>query len=62
MEEWMTIQEAMEKLQISRATIYRWSESGKLPIYKKLGKSRIKSQDVYLLLNEEYKPLHSPDK
>jgi excisionase family DNA binding protein len=61
LDELMTITEAMKILGIeSRATIYRWSKNGKLPIYKKSGKSWIKTEDVERLRNEigELKPLH----
>ncbi len=58
MEEWLTINEAIEMLEISRATIYRWSKSGILPIYTKLGKSRVKKEDVQKLLNEKFTPIH----
>lgn len=58
MDDWMTINEAIETLEISRATLYRWSKAGKLVIYKKLGKSKVKRQDVENLINEEATPLH----
>jgi excisionase family DNA binding protein len=61
MDELLTISEAMKILGIeSRATIYRWSKTGKLPIYKKSGKSWIKTEDVEKLKKEigELKPLH----
>lgn len=57
MEEWVSINEAAEILGITRATIYRWSRSGRLPIYKVVGKSRIKKADIEKLLTD-IKPLH----
>jgi excisionase family DNA binding protein len=58
LDEWLTINDAIEMLGISRATIYRWSKSGRLPIYTKLGKSRVKKEDVQRLLNNEFVPIH----
>lgn len=31
--EWLTVEEAARYLKVSRRTIYRWSEVGKLPAY-----------------------------
>jgi excisionase family DNA binding protein len=61
LDELMTISEAMKVLGIkSRATIYRWSKSGKLPIYKKSGKSWVKKEDVDRVQKEfgDLRPLH----
>lgn len=53
MDEWLTIQEAMKRLKISRATIYRWAKAGRLTIYQ-LGprSSRIKRDDIERLERE----------
>ncbi len=58
MEEWVKINDAAKILGISRSTVYRYSESGKLPIYKRVGKSMIKREDIEKLL-ADIKPLHS---
>jgi len=31
--EWLTVEEAARYLKVSRRTIYRWSEVGRLPVY-----------------------------
>ncbi|HOJ76695.1 MAG TPA: helix-turn-helix domain-containing protein [Bacillota bacterium] len=57
MEEWVSINEAAKILGVNRTTIYRWSKSGQLPIYKVVGKSKVKKADIEKLLND-VKPLH----
>ena len=37
MTKYLTSEEVMEKLQISKSTLYRWAKSGKLP-YSRIGK------------------------
>jgi excisionase family DNA binding protein len=34
MDEWLTIQEAMQRLKASRATLYRWAKDGRLTIHQ----------------------------
>jgi len=53
MDEWLTIKEAMQRLKISRATLYRWAKAGRLTIHK-LGprSSRIKREDIERLEEE----------
>lgn len=58
LDEWITINEAIKMLEISRATIYRWSKSGILPIYTRMGKSRVKREDIEKILKEQFTPLH----
>jgi excisionase family DNA binding protein len=31
---WLAIKEAMQRLRIGRATLYRWAQAGRLTIYK----------------------------
>lgn len=44
---WLTVEEAARRLSVSRATIYRWAQAGRIQIYK-LGpkSSRIKAEDL----------------
>jgi excisionase family DNA binding protein len=51
--EWLTIQEAMQKLRVSRATIYRWAKAGRVTIHQ-LGprSSRISREDIERLERE----------
>lgn len=60
MDELMHINDAVIVLEVDRSTIYRWSKSGRLPIYKKAGKSWVKKEDVERIQKEigELKPLH----
>lgn len=45
--EWLTVQEAAERLKVSRVTIYRWAREGRLVIYKFGPKvARVRWQDV----------------
>jgi excisionase family DNA binding protein len=52
--EWLTVKEAMAYLKVSRATIFSWCASGKLPFYKidspVRGGRRFKRQDLDALL------------
>lgn len=61
MEEWLTIEEASKILGVSKVSIYRWSKSGELPIYKVVHKSRVKKSDVERIL-ADIKPLHKKQK
>ena len=61
MDEWLSLNEAAEKLGVKRVTLYRWSEKGILPIYKMIGKSVVKKADVDKII-ADIKPLHKkPD-
>jgi len=45
--EWLTVQEAANRLKVSRVTIYRWAREGRLVIYKFGPKvARVRWQDV----------------
>jgi excisionase family DNA binding protein len=45
--EWVTIQEAADRLKVSKVTIYRWAREGLLAIYKFGPKvARVRWQDV----------------
>jgi excisionase family DNA binding protein len=57
LDEWLNLNEAAKILNINRATIYRWSKQGILPIYKMVGKSMVKKADVDKVL-ADIKPLH----
>ena len=61
MVEWLTIDEAAKILGVNKATIYRWSRSGELIIYKVVHKSKVKKADVDKIL-ADIKPLHQPQK
>lgn len=51
----LTIQEAMQRLKISRATLYRWARVGRLKTYKLEPRtSRIRREDIEKL--ERMKP------
>jgi excisionase family DNA binding protein len=52
LDEWVSINEAVKILNVTRSTIYRWSKSGRLPIYKVVGKSLIKKADIKGLLSD----------
>jgi excisionase family DNA binding protein len=53
MSEWLTIQEAMQRLKISRATIYRWAKAGRLTIHQLGPRSpRIGREDIERLEEE----------
>lgn len=60
LEEWVSISDAVKILEVNRSTLYRWSKAGKLPIYKVVGKSRIKKTDIDKLLSD-VKMLHQND-
>lgn len=57
LEEWVSINDAVKILGVNRSTLYRWSKAGKLPIYKVVGKSKIKKTDIDKLLSD-VKMLH----
>lgn len=47
MTKWLTVEEAAERLNVGRATIYRWAKAGRILIYKLGPKaSRIKAEDL----------------
>ena len=45
-QEWLTIQEAQDRLNVARSTLYRWAQRGVLPIYKLGSRTVIKAEDV----------------
>jgi excisionase family DNA binding protein len=48
--EWLTVQEAADRLKVSRVTIYRWAREGRLTIYKFSPKvARVRWQDIEAL-------------
>jgi|LSQX01.2.fsa_nt_gb excisionase family DNA binding protein len=46
MPEWMTVEDVCEYLQVSKSTVFRWTNQGKLPAYKFGGARRYKREDV----------------
>lgn len=59
MDEFMTLTEAAEILNIDRSAFYRWNKTGKITLYKKGTRTLVKTDDVYRLKleSEEIKPL-----
>lgn len=59
-EEYISVNDALELLNITRMTLYRWAKIGKLPIYKQGRKSLVKRSDAERVKkeNEEIKPLY----
>ncbi len=55
--EWVTIQEAADRLKVSKVTIYRWAREGLLAIYKFGPKvSRVRWQDVEAMAQARHAP------
>lgn len=52
MEELMSVAEASRMLGVSRPTIYRWDENGRLKIYRIGGIPKVKKTDVEKILQE----------
>ena len=52
---WLTEQEAQEYLQVSRATLLRWRNEGKLKSYKLAGQrlTRYKQEDLDALMQPD---------
>lgn len=55
-QEWLTIQEAQERLNVSRSTLYRWAKRGVLPIYKLGFRTVVKAEDVERMERRASKP------
>ena len=53
---WLTIQEAQDRLNVARSTLYRWAQRGVLPIYKLGSRTVIKAEDVERLEHKAGKP------
>lgn len=64
MDELIHLNDAVIELEVDRSTLYRWSKDGKLPIYKKSGKSYVKKEDLEQVKKEftELKPIHGREK
>lgn len=59
-DEYISVNDTLKLLNITRATLYRWAKSGKLPIYKRGRQSLIKKADAERVKkeNEEIRPLY----
>ena len=59
-DEYITLNEAAEILEVKKPNLYRLAKSGKVPIYKKGSHSFAKREEVlrYKKENEEIKPLY----
>ena len=55
-QEWLTVQEAQERLNVSRSTLYRWAKRGVLPIYKLGFRTVVKAEDVERMERKASKP------
>ena len=55
-QEWLTIQEAQDRLNVARSTLYRWAQRGVLPIYKLGSRTVIKAEDVERMERRASKP------
>jgi len=55
-QEWLTVQEAQERLNVSRSTLYRWAKRGVLPIYKLGFRTVVKAEDVEPMDRRASKP------
>ena len=55
-QEWLTIQEAQERLNVARSTLYRWAQRGVLAIYKLGSRTVIKAEDVERMERRASKP------
>jgi excisionase family DNA binding protein len=55
--EWLTVDQVAARLQVERATIYKWAKAGRLKLYKFAPKvTRLKWEDVEALAQvKEYK-------
>ena len=53
---WLTIQEAQDRLNVARSTLYRWAQRGVLPIYKLGSRTVIKAEDVERMERKASKP------
>ncbi|MCE7870359.1 helix-turn-helix domain-containing protein [bacterium CPR1] len=57
----LTLEEACRRLQVSRATLYRWSRQGRLRLVQ-LGPraTRVREEDL-IQLEDRARPVHPPD-
>jgi len=55
-QEWLTIQEAQDRLNVARSTLYRWAQRGVLPIYKLGFRTVVKAEDVERMERKASKP------
>ena len=53
---WLTIQEAQDRLNVARSTLYRWAQRGVLAIYKLGSRTVIKAEDVERMERKASKP------
>ena len=53
---WLTIQEAQDRLNVARSTLYRWAQRGVLPIYKLGSLTVIRTEDVERMERKASKP------
>ncbi len=53
---WLTIQEAQDRLNVARSTLYRWAQRGVLPIYKLGFRTVVKAEDVERMERRASKP------
>ncbi|MBX6754925.1 MAG: helix-turn-helix domain-containing protein, partial [Thermorudis peleae] len=56
-ERWLTIDEASRLLGVGQSTLRRWSDSGKLPVYRTAGgHRRFRESDVLAMLRSGARP------
>jgi len=60
MEEILTVQEVAEYLRLSRATIWRWCNEGKLQAFKVGRGWRIHRSEVQRLVGQNHRPMQEP--
>ncbi len=57
MDEFMTVAEVADVLRVSKLTVWRYTESGKLPAYKFGRDLRIKKNELDAFIESRRKPL-----
>jgi len=58
--EWLTVEDAAEYVRVATSTIYRWTKTGKLPVYKFDGTPiRIKRIELEALAKPVYRKIDS---
>ena len=55
-QEWLTVQETQDRLNVSRSTLCRWAKRGVLPIYKLGFRTVVKAEDVARVEQKASKP------
>ena len=55
-QEWLTVQETQDRLNVARSTLYRWAKRGVLPIYKLGSRTVIRTEDVERMERKASKP------